>query len=143
MKQTTMRFDQALCGAAIALALIAGCKREEPKPTTAPAAPSTPQPAERPPTEAPQVGTPPGGTDARRTVGQVVDDATINAKIKAALLQAPDVKGTDVNVDTVNGTVTLKGAVESQAQVDRAVQIARAAEGVKAVSNQLTLKTKP
>ena len=136
-----MRFDRALCGAAIALALIAGCKREEPKPTTAPASP-TPQPAERPSPEAPQVGTP-GGTDARRTVGQVVDDATINAKIKAALLQAPDVKGTDVNVDTVNGTVTLKGAVESQAQVDRAVQVARAAEGVKAVSNQLTLKTKP
>lgn len=48
-----------------------------------------------------------------------------------------------MNVDTVNGTVTLKGAVESQAQVDRAVQVARAAEGVKAVSNQLTLKTKP
>ena len=143
MMTTTMRFDQAMCGAAIALALIAGCKREEPKPTTAPAPQSTPQPAERPPTEAPQVGTPPGGTDAGRTVGQVVDDATINAKVKIALLQAPDVKGTDVNVDTVNGTVTLKGAVESQAQVDRAVQIARAAEGVKAVSNQLTLKTKP
>jgi len=114
------------------------------RPTTAPTPPTAPQPAERPATPAPQTGTTaPGSTDARRTVGQTVDDATLTAKLKIALLQAPDVKGTDVNVDTVNGAVTLKGTVESQAQADRAVQIARASEGVREVNNQLTVKAKP
>ena len=72
-----------------------------------------------------------------------IDDATITAKVKAALLHAADVKGTDLNVNTVNGAVTLKGSVESQAQTDRAVQIARASEGVREVNNQLTVKARP
>lgn len=75
-----------------------------------------------------------------RTVGQTVDDVTITAKVKAALLQADDVKGTDINVDTMGGTVTLKGAVESQAQSDRAVTIAKGIEGVKEVKNTLMVK---
>ena len=139
-----MRIHPLLCGAVAGLALAAGCQREEPKPTTAPTPPTAPQPAERPATPAPQTGTTaPGGTDAGCTAGQTVDDATVTAKLKTALLQAPDVKGTDVNVDTVNGKVTLKGAVESQAQADRAVQIARASEGVREVDNQLMVKAKP
>jgi hyperosmotically inducible protein len=139
-----MRIHPLLCGAVAGLALAAGCQREEPKPTAAPTPPTAPQPAERPAIPAPQTGTTaPGGTDAGRTVGQTIDDATVTAKLKTALLQAPDVKGTDVNVDTVNGKVTLKGAVESQAQADRAVQIARASEGVREVDNQLMVKAKP
>jgi hyperosmotically inducible protein len=62
---------------------------------------------------------------------------------RAALLASPDVKGLDVNVDTVNGKVTLKGSVDSQVQADRAVQIARGTEGVKDVESQLTVKAKP
>ena len=139
-----MRIHPLLCGAVAGLALAAGCQREEPRPTTAPTPPTAPQPAERPATPAPQTGTTaPGSMDAGRTVGQTIDDATITAKVKAALLQAFDVKGTDVNVDTVNATVTLKGSVESQAQADRAVQIARASEGVREVNNQLTVKARP
>jgi len=74
--------------------------------------------------------------------GQTVDDGTITANIKTALLKAPDVKGTAIDVDTVIGTVTLKGAVENQDQADRAVQIAKGTEGVKSVVNQLTVKGK-
>ena len=137
-----MRNHALVCGAIATLALAAGCQREEPRPTTAPTPPTAPQPAERPTIPAPLTTTP-GGTEAGRTVGQTVDDVTVTAKLKTALLQAPDVKGTDVNVDTVNGKVTLKGAVETQAQADRAVQIARAAEGVREVDNQLMVKAKP
>ena len=139
-----MRIHPLLCGAVVGLALATGCKREEPTLPSAPTPPTAPQPAERPATPVPQTGTTvPGSTDAGRTVGQTVDDATITAKVKAALLQASDVKGTDVNVDTVNATVTLKGSVESQAQADRAVQIARASEGVREVTNQLMVKARP
>ena len=44
----------------------------------------------------------------------------------------------DTRVSTT--TVTLKGAVESQAQIDRAVTIAKGIEGVKQVENTLTVK---
>jgi hyperosmotically inducible periplasmic protein len=143
-KEHNMKIQPLWYGAIVGLALTAGCQREEPRPKTTPAPPTAPQPAERPVVPAPQTGTtPPGGTDAGRTVGQTIDDATITSKLKTALLQAPDVKGTDVNVDTVKGAVTLKGSVETQAQADRAAQIARAAEGVREVNNQLTVKTKP
>jgi hyperosmotically inducible protein len=127
-------------GAAVLLALTTGCKREEPKPTAPP--PPTPQTAPSPtPAPTPQPGTATAPGEPGRTVGQTVSDATINTKVKAALLQAPDVKGTDINVDTVNGTVTLKGSVGSQAQIDRAVTIAKAVEGVKQVENTLAVKS--
>jgi hyperosmotically inducible protein len=109
--------------------LAAGCKREEPKPTLPP--PQTaPQPA---PSPAPPPGT--TSTEPGRTVGQTFDDETITAKVKAELLKAADVKGTDINVDTVNGTV------ETPPQIDRAESIARGVEGVKSVQNTLTAKS--
>lgn len=142
-----MKVHPLMCSAIVSLALTAGCQPEEPKPTTAPTPPTAQLPAVPPTTPAippPQTGTTaPGGTDADRTVGKAIDDATITAKVKAALLEASEVKGTDVNVDTMKGTVTLKGSVETQAQADRAVQIARAAEGVREVNSQLTVKAKP
>lgn len=135
-----MKLQHILCSSAVALVLVTGCKREEATSTTAP---TRPQPAERPSTPAPQTGTTPTTPSDSRSAGQTVDDAMITAKIKASLLKAPDVKGTDVNVDTVNGVVTLKGAVQSQEQANRAMQIARASEGVKDVVSQLAVKPKP
>ena len=133
-----MRIHGLLFAAVAGLAL-AGCQREDPGSTPAP----TSMPAERS-SPAPQTGsTSSSGMDTGRTVGQTVDDASVTAKLKSALLQAPEVKGTDVNVDTVNGKVTMKGAVENQAQANRAVQIARAVEGVREVDNQIMVKAKP
>lgn len=132
-----MQFDKSVCAAIAALALTAGCGRDETRTTTAPLPPpTTAQPAE--PMPGPQGAT--TTPDAERTVGHTVNDATVTVKVKAALLEAPEVKGTLVNVDTVNGNVTLKGEVETQAQADRAVQIARNTEGVKQVENQLMVK---
>jgi hyperosmotically inducible periplasmic protein len=124
----------ALITAGVLIALTAGCKREE----SAPTAP-TPQTA---PQSAPSPTTSPGttSTDPGRTVGQTVDDATITAKVKAELAKADDVKAMDINVDTVSGAVTLKGAVDSKAQADRAETIAKGVEGVRSVQNTLTVK---
>jgi len=47
-----------------------------------------------------------------------------------------------VSVQTFDGTVTLIGAVESQAQIDSASRIARSVKGVKAVDNRLKIKDK-
>src|SRR5690606_33302049 len=75
-----------------------------------------------------------------RTAGQVVSDASITAKVKAALIGDETTKARQINVDTSRGVVKLTGAVDSQAAVDRALQIAQATEGVNSVQNQLTIK---
>jgi hyperosmotically inducible protein len=72
--------------------------------------------------------------------GSVVDDTVITTKVKTALLADSDVKGLDVNVDTVKAIVTLNGAVNNQTQIDRAGKLATDVPGVKSVINNLTIK---
>lgn len=61
---------------------------------------------------------------------QPVDDSWITTKVKADLLATENVPGSDIEVKTVNGTVTLKGMVTSKAQKDKAVDVARNIKGV-------------
>ena len=61
---------------------------------------------------------------------QPVDDTWITTKVKSSLLADSDVSGLDINVDTLNGVVTLRGQVETQAQADEATRIAREIKGV-------------
>jgi osmotically-inducible protein OsmY len=77
--------------------------------------------------------------DADRTVGEVIDDAAITASVKAKLLEDDRTEGFDINVDTKNGRVTLKGGADSLADKTIAGDIARTTDGVVAVDNQLTV----
>lgn len=61
---------------------------------------------------------------------QPVGDTWITTKVKARLLADDDVAGLQVDVETVNGVVTLTGDVASQAQADEAERIASEIEGV-------------
>jgi hypothetical protein len=74
------------------------------------------------------------------TMGTAVDDATITTKVKTALLAHPDIKGLNISVETHNGEVILSGVVDNQAQMDNAVKIAQSVDGVKKVTNKLTVK---
>ena len=65
-----------------------------------------------------------------------VTDTWITTKVKADLLATKDVSGTDIKVETLNGTVTLSGAVESKAQRDKAVSVAKMIDGVKKVDSK-------
>lgn len=76
---------------------------------------------------------------AEPTVGQQIDDATISAKVKAALLAAENVNGTDISVETNAGRVILSGMVPDQNQIDRAVAAARNVEGVVDVESRLAV----
>ena len=75
-----------------------------------------------------------------RPMGVAVGDAAISTKIKAALAADPDVKATDVQVETYRGTVQLSGFVDSPENIRRAVDIARRTEGVTDVKNSLSVK---
>jgi hyperosmotically inducible protein len=81
--------------------------------------------------------------DADRSAGQVVDDATITAKVKTDLIADPTTKAHQINVDTNSGIVELGGFVDSQEAKDRAGEVARSVKGVKDVKNDLQLKPKP
>ncbi|OAX60162.1 BON domain-containing protein, partial [Xanthomonas graminis] len=64
-----------------------------------------------------------------------VTDTWITTKVKADLLATKDVSGTDIKVETLNGTVKLSGAVENKMQRDKAVSVAKMIDGVKKVDS--------
>lgn len=61
---------------------------------------------------------------------QPVGDTWITTKVKTSLLADEDVAGLQVDVETVNGVVTMSGDVDSQMQIDEARRIASEIEGV-------------
>ncbi|MBA3765979.1 MAG: BON domain-containing protein [Acidobacteria bacterium] len=78
-------------------------------------------------------------TESSNSVGAAISDTAITAKIKTKLL-ADGIAGT--NVDTVNGVVTLKGAVDNAEEKTKAEKIAKDTDGVKSVKNELTIEKK-
>lgn len=71
--------------------------------------------------------------------GEAITDSWITTKVKADLLATEDVSGTDINVDTKDGVVTLTGRVKSKAEADKAVSVARGIKGVARVESQLSV----
>ena len=76
--------------------------------------------------------TDPGGMQA------TVDDTTVTAKVKAALLATDGIQATDISVETQQGVVILTGKVGDASQSQRAQEIAQSVEGVRSVDNRLT-----
>ena len=74
------------------------------------------------------------------TIGNKIDDTTITAQVKSALLADDSVKSFDISVVTRKGEVQLSGFVDNQSQMDRAIAVARGVEGVQGVSNQTSIK---
>ena len=75
-----------------------------------------------------------------KTAGEYVDDAVITTKVKAALAADPNVKATEVNVETYTGDVQLSGFVAQPGDAQRAVEIARGVKGVTSVKNDIRVK---
>lgn len=78
-----------------------------------------------------------------RSTGQKVDDASVTASVKSRLVADAATNLTRVDVDTNNGTVYLKGTVDSAEQKARAEQLAWQATGVKNVVNNLQVRKTP
>jgi len=78
------------------------------------------------------------GTD-ERSVGTQFDDATITSKINAKLVAEPGIRSLSIDVDTLEGNVTLSGYVKSEKQLQRVVEISRRVEGVKSVTSNLKI----
>jgi hyperosmotically inducible protein len=66
-----------------------------------------------------------------------ISDSWLTAKTKIALFADERVKGRQVSVETVKGTVSLRGKVDSDEAKTAAAAVATAIEGVKGVRNDL------
>ena len=62
-----------------------------------------------------------------------IADAWVSTKIKSNFLYSTNVSGSDIEVDTKAGAVTLKGRVSSSAERALAIEIAQNVRGVKSV----------
>src|SRR5262245_21401905 len=70
---------------------------------------------------------------------EVVDDATVTAKVKTALADSPDVKARQIDVETFRGVVQLNGFVETSAAKNAATRVASNVGGVREVRNNLSV----
>jgi osmotically-inducible protein OsmY len=73
------------------------------------------------------------------TSAQPIEDGWITTKVQSQFFLDGDIKGRDIDVDTRDGVVTLKGSVDTAAEKQMAETIARETEGVTRVVNELTV----
>jgi hyperosmotically inducible protein len=68
-----------------------------------------------------------------------IPDAALTAAVKAKLLADTATSGLKINVDTLNGVVTLSGEVRSETERDVALRLARETTGVREVNDRLSV----
>jgi hyperosmotically inducible periplasmic protein len=73
------------------------------------------------------------------TTGQYVDDTTISARAKAALIKDNNVKSSDFSIEVYQGNVTLTGVAKTPTEVKLAEQDIRAVDGVKSLKNDVRI----
>jgi len=79
----------------------------------------------------------------REKVSSTASNATLTTKVKTALASDAGAKTmTNIDVDSNNGVVTLKGKVDSADMKKKAGDIAKKVEGVKSVKNELKVEKK-
>ena len=71
---------------------------------------------------------------------EVVDDAALTGKVKAALIESSKTKAYQIKVDTQNGVVQLGGFVDDASAKSAAADIARSVAGVHSVKNEIDVK---
>lgn len=82
------------------------------------------------------------GEHVASKTGEVATDGWITSRIHQRFMGVDVLKGSDIDVDTNNHVVTLKGTVLSTAGRTRAVDIAKDTEGVHKVVDHLTIGRK-
>ncbi len=77
---------------------------------------------------------------AARTLGDKIDDASITAQVKGALMIHRSTSGIGTKVDTRDGVVTLSGKAQSGAEKDLVTKITSDINGVKKVVNNMNVQ---
>lgn len=77
---------------------------------------------------------------AASTAADTISDGWITTKIQSQYFLDPDVKGRNINVETTEGVVVLRGTVDSYSARRQAVGMARNTDGVKEVRDELRVE---
>ena len=77
-----------------------------------------------------------------RSFSQKLDDMTTTAMVKSKLLANQSTHGLSINVDTVNGVVSMEGSVVAEEEKQLAEKIAENTDGVRDVKNLLKVNPK-
>ena len=72
--------------------------------------------------------------------GEYFDDSVVTTKVKTAIFDDPELKSSEINVETYKGVVQLSGFVGTKANINKAVSVAQDVKGVTSVKNDLRLK---
>ena len=77
----------------------------------------------------------------RREVSKSAAGAALTTKVKSALASEAGLRTmTNIDVDSADGVVTLKGKVDSAEAKKKAEEVAKKVDGVKSVKNQLRVE---
>ena len=79
----------------------------------------------------------PAATDQDKQSGNIFKDGWITMKIHSSYIPENVLEGSNIDVDTTSGVVTLNGTVPSEAARARAIALAKATDGVKSVTDKL------
>jgi hyperosmotically inducible periplasmic protein len=160
MQQTNTRRLRpiAAVAAAMAVAALAACNRPADDSSTRQRADSSVARTERQPQMQEESKSPSANpsanpsatpsTDASKSqraatdVSDKVKDAAITTAVNAKLAQDKTLSAMRIDVDTVDGKVSLRGAAPDPAARERATTLASAVDGVVSVDNQLTVSGK-
>ena len=75
-----------------------------------------------------------------QTVGDNIDDASITAQVKMALLLHRSTTAANTTVTTKRGVVTVNGKVKDAATKDQIAKFVKDVRGVKGVNNKITIE---
>jgi osmotically-inducible protein OsmY len=84
-----------------------------------------------------------GGCASTKTsegTGEYFDDSWITTRVKAAILNEPTLKSSEINVETFKGEVQLSGFVSSEDNIRKAVTVTKEVKGVKTVKNDMRVR---
>lgn len=79
-------------------------------------------------------------TTKLESTGEYLDDSVLTTKVKAAILNAPGLKSSEINVETFKNVVQLSGFVSSEADAALAMRTAASVQGVRSVKNDMRIK---
>jgi osmotically-inducible protein OsmY len=74
-----------------------------------------------------------------RTTGDKIDDASITAQVKMALLFHRSTSTITTKVETKHGVVTVGGKARNAAEKDLVTKLVEDVNGVKSVKNRMTI----
>ncbi len=79
-------------------------------------------------------------TRTSESTGEYIDSTAITTKVKAAILNDPDLKVMQITVKTFKDVVQLSGFVDTGAMKAHATTVASNVAGVRSVKNDLVVK---